>query len=144
MQAAPPVDGFVDDGDINEADDAKDSGGSGAGRGATHVIAQHEVADVDKPEDERRGKFGVPGPPCAPGSAAPDGAGYESQGGEEGPKFSGRACCVVPTFVFFPEIDDADDGEYARGEHGYPGDGDVEVEDALWLALNGVGWGIEE
>src|SRR5438477_250556 len=111
MQGAPPVDGFVDDGYVDDTDDGKDSSCTCAGRGSTHVVAQHDIADVDKPQDQRGGEAGVPCPPCAPGRAAPDGACEQGEGKKDGAEFSGSTGQPIPAFILLPEIADTTDGD---------------------------------
>src|SRR5437588_10559613 len=137
MEGTPPVDRFVDDGYIDDADDGKHSARAGAGGRLTHVAAQHHIPDVNKPEDQGCGQAGIPCPPCSPGRSSPDGARYEGQDDKDGSYFGGGARAPVPTFVFFPEVADAGCGEDAEGKHADPGYGDVEVEDALGDAFYG-------
>src|SRR6266568_4528306 len=144
MQATPPVHGFVNDRHIDEADDTEDGGGTRASRGASHIAAQHQVADVDKPEHQRGREFRVPGPPGAPDWTSPEGAGYQGERGKDGAKLGRGARRVVPTLVALPEVDDAGRGQYAGSQQGYPGHGHVKVKDTLRLPLDGVGGGVEE
>src|SRR5947209_5110842 len=139
MQGAPPVNGFVDDGDVYEANDGEDGPSSCTGRGAAHVAAQHDVGDVDEPEDESGGQTGIPCPPCSPGGTPPDGTGEQGEGDEDGPYFSGSTGEPVPALVFLPEVGNACDSHDAEGEHADPCDGDVEVEDTLGDTFNSVG-----
>src|SRR6266571_8617004 len=109
MQGAPPVDGFVDDGNVHEADDGEDGSGTRTGRCASHVTTQHDVGNVDEPENKGGGQASIPRPPCSPGGTSPDRAGDQSQGDENGSYFSGSAGQPVPTFIFLPEVSDARD-----------------------------------
>src|SRR5207302_4165967 len=98
-KSPPPVDGLVDDGYVYEADDGEHSPGTCTGGGAPHVAMQHDVGDVDKPENKSGGQTGIPCPPSSPGGAPPDGAGEEGEGDEDGSYFGGGTSQPVPAFI---------------------------------------------
>ena len=77
MLGAPPAVGHVNDGHIERAEDTEHSGERLHLR-AGGETAQQQVADVDEPEHERSGEASVPGPPDAPGAAAPERPGGEA------------------------------------------------------------------
>src|SRR5947209_11420516 len=115
MEGAPPINGFVDDGDVYEAHDGEDGSRPCAGRSTTHVAPQHDVSNVDEPEDESSGQASIPCPPCSPGGASPDGAGEQGKGDEDGPYFRGGTGEPVPVFVFLPQVGDACNSHDAEG-----------------------------
>ena len=67
-----------------ESTAARTSGLAGGGE-----AAQQQVADVEQPEQKIGGEAGVPGPPDAPGGAAPEHAGDEADAGVEDGDFGG-------------------------------------------------------
>ena len=117
MQCAPPVHRLIDDRDIDEANDRQYRAGARAGRGAAHVAAQHEIADIDKPEDQGRGQARIPRPPRTPGCSSPDRAGDQSEGEKHRSQFRCGARDPIPAFIFLPQIDDAAQGHDTKGEH---------------------------
>ncbi len=76
----PEADGHVDDGDVDGGEDGED-GGEGLGLAGGGEFAQHQVADVEQPEQQHAGEARVPCPPDAPFGAAPEHAGPEADGG---------------------------------------------------------------
>jgi len=77
---APPADGHVDNGDVHRGKDREDSceGVGLAGRGEP---TQHQIADIEEPQQKHAGKARVPGPPDAPGRACPEHAGEQTDAG---------------------------------------------------------------
>src|SRR5947209_373668 len=129
MQRAPPVDRLINNGNVDKADDSKNCGGSRALMSAAHVAAQHQVANVDEPQDQGCGQACIPCPPCAPCGLAPDGAGDECQRDEDGSKFGRGTRSPVPAFIFLPQVTDTSKGDYSESQHADPGYRHMEVED---------------
>jgi len=65
MLGAPPANRHVNDGNIDGGEDGKDRS-EGLGLAGGGEAAQHEVADVEEPEEEQAGEARVPCPPDAP------------------------------------------------------------------------------
>jgi hypothetical protein len=139
---APPLDGEVDDGDVDGGEDGED-GAEGAGLAGGGEAARHEVGDVEEPEEEEGGEARVPGPPDAPTGSSPEHAGGETDGGEDDGDLGGRdgdgiggeggeriAAAEVKEGEGSDEVDVGEDQAEERG-------GDVPVEDALDVAHGG-------
>ncbi len=77
---APPADGHVDDGDVNRGEDGED-GCQGVGLAGRREPAQHQIADIEEPEQKHAGKARIPRPPDSPSCARPEHAGEEADAG---------------------------------------------------------------
>src|SRR2546430_15888384 len=115
MERAPPVYRFIDNGHIDYTNNCQNSASARAGGSTTHIVAHHQVATINKPENQCRGQARVPGPPCSPGSAPPDRASNQSERDKDRPGFGARAGQPVPAFIFLDKIDDTCEREDDKG-----------------------------
>src|SRR6516164_6347011 len=104
MQSAPPVDGLVNDRDIDNTNDGEHCGSASAGIGSAHVASQHQIAYVEKPENQGCRQAGIPGPPGSPNGFTPDGACYQRQRDKESSRLCGSTRSPIPTFIFLHEV----------------------------------------
>ncbi len=88
MLGAPPADRHIDDRHIHGGEDGENGGERLALAGGGEA-PQHQVADVEQPEQQHAGKARVPRPPDAPGSASPDAAGDQADSGVDHGDFGG-------------------------------------------------------
>lgn len=124
-------DGEVDEGDIEEGDDAIDGADAGAARGRSDDGSQDEVEEIESEEDKAEGEAGAPGPPEVPGAVRPDHAGGEHDGAEEDTDAGAGEGEVVPEGSSLPEVAEAGKKDEEAGEEGVHCDGEVEVEHFL-------------
>jgi hypothetical protein len=141
---APPADGHVDDRDIDGGEDGEDCG-EGLGLASRGETTQHEVADVEEPEQKHAGEAGIPCPPDAPGYAPPDRAGDEGDAGVDdgylrGGEGEGVGGEGLEGVSIAPVEIGKGGGEVEVGEEQAPHcGGDVIVEDASDVALGRIG-----
>src|SRR4029450_12777938 len=117
--------------DVEHADDADDGG---VARGRVVVAAeraQHQIADVDRPQDDGHGEARIPRPPDAPDRARPDRAGDEDQRAEQDAHLGRGVGQTVGGRGGPPQVDRARAGDDEEAEERGPRDRDVEIEDAL-------------
>ena len=124
---------------IDEAEDAHDRGEAGGLAAGLGEAAHHQVAGVDDPEHQRRGKPRVPGPERAPDRLRPDHPHDQSHSREDEPDQGCRAGEPVRGGVLLPQVDDAPDEHHREAAVGRDGRADVQVKDPLHGALQGVG-----
>jgi len=93
MEVAPPEDGEVVNRHDDGADYADDGGDAPLLLPLIDVTPEHQVPDVDEPQDEGGGEAGIPGPAGAPNSGSPDTSGEENNCGENDAEQGGGAVC---------------------------------------------------
>src|SRR5436305_7106831 len=117
MQSAPPIDRLINDRYIDDADNCQHGSGTSAGWSTAHIATQHQIADVDKPEDQSCRQAGIPGPPGTPDGPTPDRTGDQRQCDEKGPKLGRSTSCPVPTFILLHKIANTRNGNYHKIQH---------------------------
>ena len=124
----------MDEGDVQEPDDAQDGPESGAFQGVIAVAFEHHVGHEDQPEDQGEGQLRIPDPPGAPDRFGPQGPREQDQGAEEEADLGGAGGPDVPAFVFAPEVEDAEEEDEREAGIHRKGRGHVEVHNFLGQA----------
>src|SRR5947209_424763 len=131
MLSTPPLDRKVDNGHIDHSDHGQYRADTCTIGSTPHIVAHHQVADIDKPEDQGSGQLGVPDPPGAPDGLPPDCSTNQSQRNKNGPDFSRSARDPIPTLIASYQSPDTGNGQHHKGQHTNPCHWDVEIENAL-------------
>src|SRR5690606_12057014 len=96
VDGAPPLDGVMDQGNVDEGQHTVDGGGPAPDLGVGDGPAEDQVADVHEPGDEGEGEARLPRPPVAPDGLGPDGAADQGGGGEQDTHLGSRRPQPVP------------------------------------------------
>src|ERR1700730_18743604 len=86
MQGVPPIDGKLDDWDVDGADKGEYRGSAGGLARIFDRAPQGDKAEIDQEKHKHRGKARIPDPPSAPHWLAPERAGAKAEQGESGAK----------------------------------------------------------
>src|ERR1039458_626789 len=129
MLRAPPLDRENHDGHVEEREDREYGRERGALRGLFNRAAQHEVAGVQQPADQRRSQAGVPRPPYAPRHAAPDGTGDQVPRHERQAHLSHTDCQRVVLELLGDQKQDAGHERHRRAGQGRNRHRHVEEDD---------------
>lgn len=110
MQGVPPVDRFVDDGNIHHADNRENACSALSVFTVLIGIGERYHAQIEKKQNQHRRDACVPFPPGAPSGFSPDRASDECDEGECCAEWCGRAHGPECEFHAPDESDSAGDG----------------------------------
>src|SRR3984893_15476858 len=86
MQGVPPIDGKLDDWDVDRADKGEYRGSAGGLARIFDRAPQGDEAEIDQEKHEYRSKARIPDPPNAPHWLAPKRAGAKAEQSKTGAK----------------------------------------------------------
>ena len=144
MQAVPPVDGLVDDGDVDRAHQREHRAGARRGRFVVVCLVERDHTEVEKQQNQHGRQTRIPHPPRAPGGLAPDGPGDQSDKSKRRAHRGGGHHGDISQLHFPDQMHRAGKGHNVVAGQGHHRRGRVHVENAIGVTLAEIGRGVQQ